>query len=108
MKSGARLFEWNSDLATLGSHCFTSLSLPARVVRRINRVNICKALKATSAVKTLALIILALLLPRSVLLKLSVGFYFQSVVADAFIQHDKYKMDNEKKKRDIQNTRPYF
>lgn len=108
MKSGARLFEWNSDLASLGLHCFTSLSLPARVVRRINRVNICKALKATSAVKALALIILALLLPRSVPLKLSVGFYFQSVAADAFIQHDKYKIDNEKKKTDIQNTKPYF
>ena len=58
--------------------------------------------------KALALIILALLLPRSVPLKLSVGFYFQSVAADAFIQHDKYKIDNEKKKRDIQNTKPYF
>ena len=70
MKSGARLFEWNSDLVTLGSHCFTSLSLPGRLVRRINRVNIWKALKETSAVKALALIILALLLPRSVHLKL--------------------------------------
>lgn len=76
MKSGARLLGVELDLASLGLHCFTSLSLPARVVRRINRVNICKALKATSAVKALALITFALLLPRSVPLKLSVGFLF--------------------------------
>ena len=40
-QSGARPLGLNSGFATFGLHGLTSLSLPARVVRRINRVNIC-------------------------------------------------------------------
>lgn len=47
LESGA--LDLNSGSATFELHGLTSLYLPARVVRRIKKVNICKVFKAICA-----------------------------------------------------------